>query len=170
MIPTIKTQESIALEDKEISGDEEDAMRSSRQAEPPDEELQERGSPVEVQQALHQEGAAREAGEKELPEQGSPVEVQQVLHQDEAAREAGEEELPERGSPVEVQQTLHQEEAGREAGAEDFPERGSLWSLKTDAGGEMRRPIIMVVVEEKETRMILTVQPETKQGIQFRDI
>jgi hypothetical protein len=33
------------------------------------------------------------------------VEVQQELHQEEAAREAGGEELPERGSPVEVQQT-----------------------------------------------------------------
>ncbi len=71
------------------------------------------------------------------------MEVQQALHQEEAAREAGNEELPERGSPVEVQQTLHQEEAGREAGAEDFSERGTLWSLKTDAGGEMRRPIIV---------------------------
>ena len=50
---------------------------------------------------------------------------------------------------MEVQQTLHQEEAGREAGAEDFPEWGSLWSLKTDAGGEMRRPIIVVMVEDK---------------------
>ena len=35
--PTIKTQESIALEDRELSGDEEDAMRGSRQAKPPDE-------------------------------------------------------------------------------------------------------------------------------------
>ncbi len=47
-----------------------------------------------------------------------------------------------------VQQTLHQEETGREAGAENFPERGALWSLKTDAGGEMRRPIIVAAVEE----------------------
>ncbi len=71
--PTIKTQESIVLADRELSGDKEDAMRNSRQAEPPDEELPERGSPVEVQQALHQEEAAREAGDEELPEQGSPV-------------------------------------------------------------------------------------------------
>jgi hypothetical protein len=92
---------------------------------------------VEVQQALHQDEAARETGDEELPERGSPVEVQQALHQEEATREAGDEELPERGSPAEVQQTLHQEEAGREAGAEDFPERGTLWSLKTDAGGEI---------------------------------
>ena len=35
--PTIKTQESIALEDRELSGDEEDAMRGSWQAKPPDE-------------------------------------------------------------------------------------------------------------------------------------
>ncbi len=76
------------------------------------------------------------------------MEVQQALHQEEAARETGDEELLERGSPVEVQQTLHQKETGRKAGAEDFPERGTLWSLKTDAGGEMRRPIIMVVVED----------------------
>ncbi len=59
---TIKTQESIALEDRELSGDEEDAMRGSRQAEPPDEELPERGSPVEVQQTLHQEEIARRGG------------------------------------------------------------------------------------------------------------
>jgi hypothetical protein len=49
---------------------------------------------------------------------------------------------------VGVQQTLHQEETGREAGAENFPQRGTLWSLKTDAGGEMRRPIIEAGVEE----------------------
>ncbi len=97
---------------------------------------------------LHQEEAGREAGAEELPERGSPVEVQQPLHQEEAGREAGAEELPERGSPVEVQQTLHQEETGREAGAENFPERGTLWSLKIDAGGEMRRPIIEAAVEE----------------------
>ena len=77
------------------------------------------------------------------------MEVQQELHQEEATRETGDEELPERGSPVEVQQELHQEEAAREAGAEDFPERGSLRSLKTDEGGEMKRPIIVVVVEDK---------------------
>jgi hypothetical protein len=97
-------------------------------------ELPERGSPVEVQQALHQEEAAREAGDEELPERGSLVEVQQALHQEEAAREAGDEELPERGSPVEVQRTLHQEETGREASAENFPERRTLWSLKIGAG------------------------------------
>jgi hypothetical protein len=125
--PTIKTQESIVLADRELSGDREDAMRDSRQAEPPEEELPERGSPVEVQQALYQEKAAREAGDEELPEQGSPVEVQQALHQEEAAREAGDEELPEQGSPVEVQQALHQEEAAREAGDEELPEQGSLW-------------------------------------------
>jgi hypothetical protein len=62
--------------------------------------------------------------------------------------QAGDEELPKRGSPVEVQQTLHQEETGREAGAENFPERGTLWSLKIGAGGEMRRLIIVVAVEE----------------------
>ncbi len=76
------------------------------------------------------------------------MEVQQTLHQEEAGREAGAEKLPERGSPVEVQQTLHQEETGREAGAENFPERGTLRSLKTDAGREMRRPIIEAEVEE----------------------
>jgi hypothetical protein len=103
---------------------------------------------VEVQQALHQEEAAREAGDEELPERGSPVEVQQALHQEEAAREAGDEELPERGSPVEVQQTLHQEETGRETGTENLPERRTLWSLKIGAGREMRRPIIVVAVEE----------------------
>ena len=70
-----------------------------------DKELPEWGSPVEVQQTLLQEEAARETGDEELPERGSPVEVQQALHQDEAARETGDEELPERGSPVEIQQT-----------------------------------------------------------------
>ncbi len=35
--PTIKTQESIALEDRERGGDREDAMRGSRRAKPPDE-------------------------------------------------------------------------------------------------------------------------------------
>ncbi len=35
--PTIKTQESIVLADRELSGDREDAMRDSRRAEPPDE-------------------------------------------------------------------------------------------------------------------------------------
>ncbi|MFN9901490.1 MAG: hypothetical protein ACK55Z_22445, partial [bacterium] len=49
--------------------------------------------------------------------------VQQELHQEEATRETGDEELLKRGSPVEVQQT--------------------------DAGGEMKRPIIVVVVEDK---------------------
>ncbi len=76
------------------------------------------------------------------------MEVQQTLHQEEAAGETGDKELPERGSPVEFQQTLHQEETGRDAGGENFPERGTLWSLKTDASGEMRRPIIVVAVEE----------------------
>jgi len=64
-----------------------------------------------------------QTGDKELPEWGSPVEVQQTLLQEEAARETGDEELPERGSPVEVQQT--------------------------DAGGEMKRPIIVVAVEDE---------------------
>ncbi len=41
------------------------------------------------------EEAARKAGDKELPERGSPVEVQQELHQEEAARETGGKELPE---------------------------------------------------------------------------
>ncbi len=90
---------------------------------------------MEVPQTLHQEEAAREAGDEELPEQGSPVEVQQALHQDEAAREAGDEELPERGSPVEVQQALHQEEAAREAGDEELLKRGSPVEVQlTDAG------------------------------------
>ncbi len=52
-------------------------MRGSRQAEPPDEELPEWGSPVEVQQALHRDKAARETSDEELPERGNPVEVQQ---------------------------------------------------------------------------------------------
>ena len=76
------------------------------------------------------------------------MEVQQTLHQEEAGREAGDEELPEQGSPVEVQQMLHQEETGREAGAENFPKEGTLWSLQIGAGREMRRPIIVVAVEE----------------------
>ncbi len=166
---------------------------------------------MEVRQTLHQEEAARETADKELPERGGPVEVQQTLHQEEAARETGNEELPERGSPAEVQRTLHQEETGREADAKNFPEQGTLWSLKIGTGGEMRRPIIVVALEEacrrrggngkeaqeswgtatsawqglldhgksgrilserwktKETRMILTTQPEIKQGIQFQD-
>ena len=61
--------------------------------------------------ATADEEAARKAGGKELLERGSPVEVQQELHQEEAAGETGGEELPERGSPVEAQQELHQEEA-----------------------------------------------------------
>jgi hypothetical protein len=56
------------------------------------------------------------------------------------------------GSPVEVQQTPHQEETDREAGAENFTERGTLQSLKTDAGREMRGPIIEVAVEEARGR------------------
>jgi len=40
------------------------------------------------------------------------------------------------------------EEARREAGAENFPQQGTLWSLETDASGEMRRPIIEAEVEE----------------------
>ncbi len=111
-----------------------------------DEELPERGSPVEVKQELHQEEAARKAGDEELPERGSPVEVQQTPHQDEAAKETGDEELPERGSPVEVQQELHQEEAARKAGDEELPERGSPVEVQqTDA----KRPIIVVMVEDK---------------------
>ncbi len=55
--------------------------------------------------ATADEEAARENGGEELPERGSPMEVQQELHQEEAARENDGEELPERGSPVEVQQT-----------------------------------------------------------------
>ncbi len=192
--PTIKTQESIALEDRELSGNREDAMRGSRRAKPPDETAagvraapptdavrgcRRTGQAAKVAEALipsptskdpptarngrptasgmstgataatADEEAGWETDDKELPERGSPVEVQQALHQEEAARETGDKELPERGSPVEVQQMLHQEEAGREAGAEDFPERGSLWSLKTDAGGEMKWPIIVVAVEDK---------------------
>jgi hypothetical protein len=73
--------------------------------------------------ATADEEAARKAGGEELLERGSPVEVQQELHQEEAAGETGGEELLERGSPVEVQQT--------------------------DAGGEMRRPIIVVAVEDE---------------------
>ncbi len=90
-----------------------------------DKELPEWGSPVEVQQRLLHEEAARKAGDKELPEWGSPVGVQQTLLQEEAARKAGDEELPERGSPVEVQQELHQEEAARETGDEELPEASS---------------------------------------------
>jgi hypothetical protein len=74
--------------------------------------------------------------------------VATTQRQEEAGREAGVKKLPERGCPVGVRQTLHQEEIGREAGAENFPERGILWSLKTDAGGETRRPIIEAAVEE----------------------
>ncbi len=51
------------------------------------------------------------------------MEVLQALHRDEAARKTGDEELPERGSPVEVQQA--------------------------DAGIEKKRPIIVVMVEDK---------------------
>jgi hypothetical protein len=191
--PTIKTQESIVLADRELSGDREDAMHSSRRAEPQDETVAEvqptpptnavrgrrrTGQAAEVAEALipsptskdpptarngrltasgmsagateatADEEAARETGDEELQERGSPVEVQQMLHQEEAAREAGDEELPERGSAAKVQHALHQEETGREAGAENFPERGTLWSLQIDAGREMRRPIIVVAVEE----------------------
>jgi hypothetical protein len=82
----------------------------------------------------------------ELKPGTNPAAVATTQRQEEARREAGAEQLPERESPVEVQQTLHQEETGREAGAENFPGRGTLWSLKTDASGEMRRPIIETAV------------------------
>jgi hypothetical protein len=78
----------------------------------------------------------------------NPAAVVTTQRQEEARRVAGAEELPERRSPVEVQQTLHQEEIGREAVAENFPGWRALWSLKTDASGEMRRPIIEAEMEE----------------------
>ena len=112
-------------------------------------ELKPGTNPAAVATTQRQEETCREAGNEELSERGSPVEVQQTLHQEEAGREAGAEELPEQGSPVEVQRTLHQEGTGKVAGAENLPERGTLRSLKTDAGREMKRPIIVVVVEDK---------------------
>jgi hypothetical protein len=105
-------------------------------------ELKPGTNPGAVATTQRQEEACRKAGAEGLPKRGSPVEVQQTLHQEEASRKAGAEELPERGSPVEVQLKLHQEETGREAGAENFPGWGTLWGLRTDASGEMRRPII----------------------------
>jgi hypothetical protein len=78
----------------------------------------------------------------------NPAAVATTQRQEEASRGADAEQLPERGSPVEVQLKLHQKETGREAGAENFPGWGALWSLKTDASGEMRRPIIEAEMEE----------------------
>ncbi len=121
--------------------------RKATNAAHPD-ELKPGTNPAAVATTQRQEEARRKAGAEQLPKRGSPVEVQQMLHQEEAGRKAGTEELPERGSPVEVQLKLHQEEPGREAGAENFPGWGALWSLKTDASGEMRRPIIEAEVEE----------------------
>ena len=115
--------------------------RKATSAAHPD-ELKPGTNPAAVATTQRQEEARREASAEKLPERGSPVEVQQTLHQEEAGREAGAEELPEQGSPVEVQRTLHQEGTGKVAGAENLPERGTLRSLKTDAGREMRRPII----------------------------
>ena len=99
-------------------------------------------NPAAVATTQRQEEPRRKTGAEKLLKRGSPVEVQQTLHQEEASRKAGAEELPEPGSPVEVQLKLHQEETGREAGAENFPGWGTLWGLRTDASGEMRRPII----------------------------
>ncbi len=127
---------------------------------------------MEVQQTLHQEEAAREAGDKELPEWGSPVEVQQTFLQEEAARETGDKELPEWGSPVEVQRTLQQEEIAKRGG-------NGKETQESCGDGDKRLAEIAGPREEwvdlsgqwktKETRMILTTQPGIKQDIQFQD-
>ncbi len=104
--------------------------------------------PCEANQSSQERKATSAAHPDELKPGTNPAAVATMQRQEEAGREAGAEKPPERGSPMGVQQMLHQEETGREAGAENFPERGTLWSLKTDAGGEMRRPIIEAAVEE----------------------
>ncbi len=58
------------------------------QEEAGEEQLPERGSPVGVQRALPQEGAAREAGAKQHPDQGGPVGVQLNLCQEKSWAEA----------------------------------------------------------------------------------
>jgi hypothetical protein len=115
--------------------------RKATSAAHPD-ELKPGTNTVAVATTQSKEEARRKAGAEQLPKRGSPVEVQQMLHQEEASRKAGAEELLEGGSHVEVQLKLYQEETGREAGAKNFPSWGTLWSLRTNAGGEMRRPII----------------------------
>jgi hypothetical protein len=113
-----------------------------------------------------------QAGDEELPERGSPVEVQQALHQEEAARETGDEELPEQGSPVEVQQTLQQEEAARRGGNGKEAQESCGDGDKRPAGIAGPRESGRILSKQwkaKETRMILTTQPEIKQGIQFQD-
>ena len=87
--------------------------------------------------ATADEEAAGETGGEELLERGSPVEVQQELHQEEAAGETGGEELLERGSPVEVQQELHQDKAAREAGeTRSVRSGGALWRSSTPMRAE----------------------------------
>jgi hypothetical protein len=57
----------------------------------------------------------KEAGEEQLPERGSPVGVQRALPQEGAAREAGAKQLPDQGGPVGVQLNLCQEKSWAEA-------------------------------------------------------
>jgi hypothetical protein len=113
-----------------------------------------------------------QAGDEELPERRSPVEVQQTLHQEEAARETGDEELPERGSPVEVQRTLQQEEIARRGGngkeTQESCGDGDKRLKRLLNHGKSGR-ILSGRWKTKETRMILTTQPGIKQGIQFQD-
>jgi hypothetical protein len=61
--PTIKTQESIALADRELSGDREDAMRGSRRAKPPDETAAGAGSaPDECGRRMQENWAGSRSG------------------------------------------------------------------------------------------------------------
>ena len=62
-----------------------------------------------------QKEAREKAGEEQLPERGSPVGVQRALPQEGAAREAGAKQLPDQGGPVGVQLNLCQEKSWAEA-------------------------------------------------------
>jgi hypothetical protein len=161
--PTIKTQESIALEDRELSGDEVDAMRGSQQAKPPDETAagvwaapltnavrgrRSTGQAAEVAKALIPSPTSKgppTARNGRPTASGMSMGATAATADEDAARETSDEELPERGSPVEVQQTLHQKEAAREAGVEDPVESEDRCGRRDEAanhrgrGGRQRR-------------------------------
>ncbi len=118
--PTIKTQESIALEDRELSGDGEDAMRGSRQAKAPDETAAgvRTAPPTNAVRGCRRTGQAAKVAEALIPSptskdpptarNGRPTASEMsagataATADEKAARETGDEELLERGSPVEV--------------------------------------------------------------------